>query len=503
MPGRAPGCRRASAPSMGPGSSPRARAAATSGSISATVSSQPPRSAPGPRPSWASTTAPSASSGRRVGEHRRRAVAAPVAGVGGPAGEPQPALGGERPRSTPRGRPRARATATGGRRGPAASRAPGRGRRRPARAGWAGWRRCAWPWTSTAWPSASARRSGSGWRSAASPSTKKVARAPARASASSTAGVQTGSGPSSKLSENVIGMATGQCFPKTTIGTRRVRTFAPSAAHPGTPAGRLRDRASAPAERTRSPRPPSRRGACGRSATAGSTPRPARAVAALSRRTIPSPSSTWATSTRPARRPSSRPSARCSAPSRAGCGRRPATTSGPATRRATTRSGATCSASGSRTTTRARPAAGTCSRPTRETPENPEQLSWLHDQLAGAGDCRLVFWHRPRFNAGEHREEEQDVARLWDAIEGRAAILLSGHDHNLQRFKPVDGHDAVHQRSGRQEPLRGRRATPGSPSPTTRPTAPSGSSSPRAAPTCASSPPTASVLDRSTVTCEG
>ena len=47
--------------------------------------------------------------------------------------------------------------------------------------------------------------------------------------------------------------------------------------------------------------------------------------------------------------------------------------------------------------------------------------------------------HRPRFNAGMHHDQERDVEKLWQALRGRARLLLSGHDHNLQRFKRVDG----------------------------------------------------------------
>ena len=74
-----------------------------------------------------------------------------------------------------------------------------------------------------------------------------------------------------------------------------------------------------------------------------------------------------------------------------------------------------------------------------ETPDDPRQLRWLRDRASGGGTCRLAFWHSPRFNAGKHRNEEIDVDGLWDAVAGRAAIVLSGHDHNLQRFHPVDG----------------------------------------------------------------
>jgi hypothetical protein len=74
-----------------------------------------------------------------------------------------------------------------------------------------------------------------------------------------------------------------------------------------------------------------------------------------------------------------------------------------------------------------------------QTPDSRAQLRWLRRQTAGGGDCRIAFWHRPRFNAGEHRDEQRDVARMWDAVAGRAAIVLSGHDHDMQRFKPVSG----------------------------------------------------------------
>ena len=38
-----------------------------------------------------------------------------------------------------------------------------------------------------------------------------------------------------------------------------------------------------------------------------------------------------------------------------------------------------------------------------------------------------------------HSDEQDDVAPLWDAVEGHAAIALAGHDHNMQRFKPTGG----------------------------------------------------------------
>jgi hypothetical protein len=66
------------------------------------------------------------------------------------------------------------------------------------------------------------------------------------------------------------------------------------------------------------------------------------------------------------------------------------------------------------------------------------QLRWLARQVARPGTCRLAFWHRPRFSAGRHGDQA-DVAPLWDALRGRAALVVNGHDHDMQRLRPIDG----------------------------------------------------------------
>ena len=69
------------------------------------------------------------------------------------------------------------------------------------------------------------------------------------------------------------------------------------------------------------------------------------------------------------------------------------------------------------------------------------QVRWLRGHLARAPrtTCRIAFWHRPRFSAGEHHGDQPDTAPLWDALRGHAVAVLGGHDHNLQRLRPVDG----------------------------------------------------------------
>jgi hypothetical protein len=64
------------------------------------------------------------------------------------------------------------------------------------------------------------------------------------------------------------------------------------------------------------------------------------------------------------------------------------------------------------------------------------QLRWLQRRLAAPGTCRLAFWHRPRLNAGRHGDQA-DLAPLWDALTGHAALVVTGHDHNMQRFHPI------------------------------------------------------------------
>jgi len=66
------------------------------------------------------------------------------------------------------------------------------------------------------------------------------------------------------------------------------------------------------------------------------------------------------------------------------------------------------------------------------------QLGWLRGELRRRGTCRLAFWHRPRFSAGPHGDQP-DVAPLWGALRGRAVLVVSGHDHDMQRLRPMDG----------------------------------------------------------------
>lgn len=73
--------------------------------------------------------------------------------------------------------------------------------------------------------------------------------------------------------------------------------------------------------------------------------------------------------------------------------------------------------------------------------DSSEQLSWLRREVAGPGNCRLAFWHEPRYSAGttEGHGDKPGADPLWQAVAGKAALVINGHDHNMQRMEPRDG----------------------------------------------------------------
>jgi acid phosphatase type 7 len=66
------------------------------------------------------------------------------------------------------------------------------------------------------------------------------------------------------------------------------------------------------------------------------------------------------------------------------------------------------------------------------------QVRWLERALAGPGDCRIAFWHRPRYSSGAYAGAA-DLNPFWNRLSGHARLVLSGHDHNLQRHRPQKG----------------------------------------------------------------
>ena len=67
-------------------------------------------------------------------------------------------------------------------------------------------------------------------------------------------------------------------------------------------------------------------------------------------------------------------------------------------------------------------------------PDSP-QVAWLKlDLAANSKPCVLAYWHHARFSSGSHGDDPS-VGPFWSALyAARADVVLSGHDHNYQRF---------------------------------------------------------------------
>ncbi|NOT06641.1 MAG: alkaline phosphatase, partial [Gemmatimonadales bacterium] len=65
------------------------------------------------------------------------------------------------------------------------------------------------------------------------------------------------------------------------------------------------------------------------------------------------------------------------------------------------------------------------------------QEQWLRaDLAANPAACTLAYWHHPRFSSGGHGNNSSMQA-IWQALyDFGAELVLSGHDHEFERFAP-------------------------------------------------------------------
>jgi hypothetical protein len=67
------------------------------------------------------------------------------------------------------------------------------------------------------------------------------------------------------------------------------------------------------------------------------------------------------------------------------------------------------------------------------------QLRWLRRDLRrDKHRCELLYWHRPRWSGGVHGSSEYSQPLWRAAYEGGVDLVLTGHDHNYQRFKRLN-----------------------------------------------------------------
>jgi hypothetical protein len=67
------------------------------------------------------------------------------------------------------------------------------------------------------------------------------------------------------------------------------------------------------------------------------------------------------------------------------------------------------------------------------------ERAWLEREMtANPSTCSLIAFHHPRFSSGEHGNNV-GMRRFWQIAQSHGADLaLSGHDHDYERFAPMD-----------------------------------------------------------------
>jgi len=68
-----------------------------------------------------------------------------------------------------------------------------------------------------------------------------------------------------------------------------------------------------------------------------------------------------------------------------------------------------------------------------------DQMRWLQDDLGKhKADCVLAYWHIARYSSCAHGSDPL-MADAWKILyDAGAAVILSSHDHDYERFTPID-----------------------------------------------------------------
>jgi hypothetical protein len=80
------------------------------------------------------------------------------------------------------------------------------------------------------------------------------------------------------------------------------------------------------------------------------------------------------------------------------------------------------------------------------------QLAWLKADLAGhPARCTLAFWHHPLYSSGGHGSipKMREAWRL--LLDAGAELVLSGHDHDYERFAPQDADGRLDRARGMRQ----------------------------------------------------
>lgn len=81
------------------------------------------------------------------------------------------------------------------------------------------------------------------------------------------------------------------------------------------------------------------------------------------------------------------------------------------------------------------------------------QHNWLLSDLAASpASCTIAMWHHPRFSSGSEHGSNVDMQVFFQALQDAGAeIVLSGHDHDYERFAPQTASGVLDPTTGVRE----------------------------------------------------
>jgi hypothetical protein len=81
--------------------------------------------------------------------------------------------------------------------------------------------------------------------------------------------------------------------------------------------------------------------------------------------------------------------------------------------------------------------------------EQADQEEWLGEDLKGSSKkCTVAYFHHPRYSSGWHGGDTR-LTGIWRILyEGGVDLVLAGHDHNYERFRPLTPLGAVDTTAG-------------------------------------------------------
>ncbi len=83
---------------------------------------------------------------------------------------------------------------------------------------------------------------------------------------------------------------------------------------------------------------------------------------------------------------------------------------------------------------------------------NSPQEQWLREDLRNnRAKCVLAYWHNARFSSGIHGSNRAYTSFWRDLYEAGADLVLVGHDHDYERFAPLDPEGRLDQQRGIRE----------------------------------------------------